>query len=302
MKIALLAGAGFSKWSCGLPLVSELFDFNIRIDNATEERRIIRLQKIYENWKGTHPKEYAEAFIQFAQGPTLRFNLVNWYITRRLTEPFIVTATRRYTWNINSYHAKRHEGIGKARSLIDALQSAGALNVITPNYDLVFEYSLTTRGFNYGILGEQIGFTPYPYPKPMRVTGPVSIAKIHGSISWNETNKFPDLRCGLTGKCLIVPPVPDKKQAAALKSQWLLAKQIVNECDSFVVFGFSFNEYDVAIRHFFMSQLNPKAKMIFVDVVDHRKKLVDIIASRTSSFIDACNPNLLNEISIGLKA
>ena len=80
---------------------------------------------------------------------------------------------------------------------------------------MVPEYALGTRGFNYGIIGEQIGFTPYPYTRPVHVTGKLSNAKLHGSISWGESNKYPDLRCGLTRKCLIVRNRPI---AAALRA------------------------------------------------------------------------------------
>ena len=216
-----MLGAGFSKWSCDLPLVSQLFDFEIRIYNKTEERRIARLGKIYEIWRAKNPSENNEEFVRFSQGAGLKFNLTNWYITRRLTEPFVVHGSRRYTWYINSYYTQSHEGIEKARSIITTLSEySGAenLGILTTNYDLIAEYSLGTRGFNYGTLQEKIGYTPYPYPQPVLVTGPVSIAKLHGSISWTDDAKFPDSRCGLTGKCLIVPPVAEKQMPMLLKS------------------------------------------------------------------------------------
>jgi hypothetical protein len=282
-RTALMLGAGFSKWSCDLPLVSELFDFKIRTYNQTEERRVIRLKKIYESWRAKNLHEHIEEFIRFSQGPGLRFNLTNWYITRRLTEPFVVHGSRRYTWYINSYYTQQHKGIEKARGIITALSGiSGAenLSILTANYDLVPEYALGTRGFNYGILHERIGYTPYPYPRPVFVTGPVSIAKLHGSISWTEDAKFPDSRCGLTGKCLIVPPVTGKKAPKLLEDQWTLAKKILVKCHKLVVFGFSFNEYDTAIRDFFKAQLSPDAEVTLVDVVDHRTRLAPILGSR----------------------
>jgi hypothetical protein len=159
-QIVLLAGAGFSKWSCRLPLVSELFDFSIHPDNQIEQRRLARLIAIYESWREGHPDDHAEAFIGFAQGPSSKFNLVNWYITRRLTEPFIVAGPRRYTWYINSYYPQQHEGILRVRRILALLSECGTLNVVTTNYDMVIEYALSSRGFNYGTMGEQIGFKP----------------------------------------------------------------------------------------------------------------------------------------------
>jgi hypothetical protein len=228
MQIATLLGAGFSKWCCNLPLAAELFDFKIHLYNESEEKRVARLKEKYQLWRKSHPKEHNESFIRHAQVPAGRFSLVNWYITRRLTEPFIVVSGRRRTWYINSYRPKYHGGIERARRMIDLLKSAKGvhqLDIITTNYDMVAEYALGTRAFNYGIPGEQIGFTPYPYTRPLYLTGDVRILKLHGSISWNKDAKFPDLRFGLSGKCLIVPPVTEKRVPKLLKPQWALAKK-----------------------------------------------------------------------------
>jgi hypothetical protein len=289
MKISVIFGAGFSKWSCDLPLVTELFDFAIRPYNSTEERRVVRLKKTYEVWRGLHPRDHTEAFIRFAQGPTSRFNLVNWYITRRLTEPFVVRASRRYTWYINSYYPRSHDGVQKARRIIDLLREAasiGGMGIVTTNYDLVVEYALGSRSFNYGIVGEQIGFIPYPYPQPVHVIGNVPIAKLHGSISWSETAKFPDSRCGLTGKCLIVPPITEKRAPPLLKQQWELAKSTLSKCDKLVVFGFSFNEFDIAVRKFVAKNIPSTAEIILIDVVDHRKRLSSLFVGHNMTYID----------------
>ena len=305
MKIAALLGAGFSKWCCDLPLVGELFDFAIEADNVIEERRIARLQNQYSDWKSNHLKDNNEAFIKFSQRPAGRFNLVNWYITRRLTEPFVVNHGRRYTWYINSYYPKNHSGVQKAHDFINTLSTSagfGNLGILTTNYDLVAEYALGTRAFHYGVPGEQIGFTPYPYPRPVYVKGSIPIAKLHGSISWDATRKFPDSRCGLTGKCLIVPPVSEKSAPKLLKNQWTTAKSILSSCDKLVVFGFAFNDYDTAIRNYIAKALGSKSSVIFVDVVDHRKRLTSLLKKRDMKFVDATSPDLIKQISTVLNA
>ena len=251
-RTVLLLGAGFSRWSCSLPLVSELFDFNIHPDNLTEEKRLIRLQRHYASWKSANPNSNNEEFISYSQKQQKRFNLTNWHITRRLSEPFIVQSGRRYTWYINSHYPQHHEGIRKAYNVIDTLRQSAVMpvGIVTTNYDLIPEYALGTREFNYGEAGEQIGYTPYPHPAPVYALGSTIITKLHGSISWDYQRKYPDCRCGLTGKCLIVPPITEKQAPEILKQQWLLAGTILSECRTFVVFGFAFNEYDQAIRIF----------------------------------------------------
>jgi hypothetical protein len=116
-----------------------LFDFAIHADTAIEERRLSRIKKKYQSWLSEHPSEHAEVFIKFSQETSKGFNLVNWYITRRLAEPFIVQSGRRYTWYINSYHPGRNEGIAKAQALIHALRNAAPsekLSIVATNYDL----------------------------------------------------------------------------------------------------------------------------------------------------------------------
>lgn len=284
--------------------MSELFDFAVQADNPTEKRRIERLKKKYDKWKLAHPIDNNEAFIEFSQRTDGKFNLVNWYVTRRLTDAFVVNHGRRYTWYMNSYYPDRHEGIQKARSVIDTIIQVGGVGgsgIITTNYDLVAEYSLGTRAFNYGELGEQIGFTPYPYPKPIYVTGSIPIAKLHGSISWDKDRKYPDSRCGLSGKCLIVPPIKEKTAPHLLKNQWTTAKSLLSSCDKLLVFGFAFNDYDSEIRNFIAKSLRPKAQVVFVDLIDHRKRLAPLLKGHSMKHIDANAPELLKMIASALQ-
>ncbi len=43
--LALLLGAGFSKWAACLPLASQLFDFSIDPFGIREERKLQRVQR-----------------------------------------------------------------------------------------------------------------------------------------------------------------------------------------------------------------------------------------------------------------
>jgi hypothetical protein len=40
MGLAVLLGAGFSKWAAGLPVVAELFDFQVEPFGVKEESRL----------------------------------------------------------------------------------------------------------------------------------------------------------------------------------------------------------------------------------------------------------------------
>jgi len=283
-KGTLLIGAGFSKWACGLPLASELFDFEISISKPVEQKRLLRLQQMYQFWRAKHPHANNEEFIRAMTGRASE--LVNWYITRRLTEPFIVNASRRYTWYINSWYAKEHGGIEEARQFLLSATSRCNIHIVTTNYDLIVEYSLGTKGFNYGVQGEQIGFTPHPWVRPVYATGSIALAKLHGSISWDGTRKTPDSRYGLTGKCLIVPPMVGKQAPPQLRDQWQLAQSLISKSEILVTFGFAFNDYDVAVRDLFSSSMPSLKKVVIIDVCDHRGRFSTLFPEAEMSFVD----------------
>jgi hypothetical protein len=127
----------------------------------------------------------------------------------------------------------------------------GLSGIVTLNYDLLVEYCLGSRGFNYGSHGEVLyGRGPYPvsqWRNPVTLTGLVPLAKLHGSISWDIHGRYTDGRRGLSGKALIVAPTPDKSPPTELADQWDLSRRILQGASRRLVFGFGFNEYDQAV-------------------------------------------------------
>ena len=61
--LALVLGAGFSKWAADLPLGSQLFDFAIDPFGIREERRLARIRRLKQDWDARNPKGLAEQFI-----------------------------------------------------------------------------------------------------------------------------------------------------------------------------------------------------------------------------------------------
>jgi hypothetical protein len=299
-------GAGFSRWSCDLPLVGDLFDLAIHVDNEQEERRLRRLEAIFDSWRTKNPESHVELFIAFAQQrPRSRF-LVNWYVVRRLTDQFVSVTGRRKTFYINSYRAAGHPGVSRARALFARLAEGRTLDIVTTNYDMVPEYALSSRGMNYGRKGEQIGYTPYPYIQPVYALGEVRISKLHGSVSWHESGaKGTDSRYGLSGKCLIVPPVSEKTAPPLLRDQWKLARRLLSEADILIVFGFSFNANDQAVRRLVSRRVAPSTPILFVDAVDRRQSLPFLTKGRTTRFLSAIGKSdetLLDELTEALSS
>lgn len=274
--LTLFVGAGFSKWAVDLPVASELFDFAIDPHNESEARKLEAVRKIKEGWDAIHPSKLSEQFIADA----LDFkedqrHLVLWYIVRRLSEMFIwrefhAQRWRRHTLMIDENRKFEIPGVVKARNFLQQFCSPSSSGIVTSNYDLVVEYALGTKVFNYGIRNQILsGRGPYPvstWRNPVRLRGSIPLAKIHGSVSWDEKGYYTDGRRGLTGKALIVAPTPEKTPPRSLKHPWKLAKKILRNTSHLVVFGFAFNPYDKAVLTLLQSEGRSVKHILIIDV------------------------------------
>lgn len=299
----LLAGAGFSKLTSNLPVISQLFDFAVSTDRKYEAKRLKWISDHFEFWRSLYPEKNIEEFIGEYGGSTSNRQIVNWYVARRLVEPFIArTSSKRYSWYINSHFAKSDPGVARARHLIYSFIRNGGRGIITTNYDLIIEYALGTNGFNYGLKGEQIGFSPYPISRPVYVRGDLPLAKLHGSLSWNSDGKHPDCRHALKGDCLITPPVWEKEADRELEPQWALARKLIGRSSSLCVFGFCFNDNDLAIRELFYENRNRFKYVRIFDIIDHRDRFSYIFPDSQIDFIDtSINGPTSSEVSFVLK-
>ena len=253
----LFLGAGFSKWAANLPVANDLFDFAIEPWGEREQRKLTLVDTLKREWDGNHNGGTCEEFIADAlQLETKKREAVLWYITRRLSDPFIWREFHAQRWRRHVLmidENRRHEiaGVVRAQKFLQRFCNSSLSGIVTSNYDMLPEYSLGTKGFNYGLRNQQlIGRGPYPmshWRNPVRVTGSVSLAKIHGSISWDDAGCYTDGRRGLTGRALIIAPAPGKVRPESLRREWKLAERILKAAVKLVVFGFAFNTYDEAV-------------------------------------------------------
>jgi hypothetical protein len=293
-KVSIFLGAGFSKWASNLPVASQLFDYNIIVHGKKEALELEFLKQIKGDWDTRNPNEPTEKFIADALSLVSRQKqVVIWYIVRRLTDTFIHVDSNLYQYErygnhklrrhvlwIDEIAAYKHSGVRKARTFLKerGIRYSG---VVTTNYDLLVEYSYNSTGFNYGERGEQlsgkalISLHPAVFSlskwEHVHLNGDMPLAKLHGSISWDNENKYIDGRCGLTGKALLVAPQPEKVPPDELKVVWELSSRILEETTHLVVFGFAFNPYDKAvldllrncgqnIREILLIDINPNIK------------------------------------------
>ncbi len=254
---ALFLGAGFSKWAADLPVASQLFDFDIEPWGTRENGKLEVVKSVKCNWDITHPNGLAEQFIADALNfEEKKKQAVLWYIVRRLSEPFIwkefhSQKWRRHIFMIDECRRFNVPGVMKAQCFLQQFYSPSLAGIVTTNYDMIVEYALGTSGFNYGVRNQTlIGRGPYPvseWRNPVTLKGEISLAKIHGSISWDENACYTDGRRGLTGHALIVAPTADKQPPDSLKDVWELGEHILQRASRLVVFGFAFNPYDDAV-------------------------------------------------------
>jgi hypothetical protein len=218
-SLGILVGAGFAKWAAGLPIASELFDFEIEPFGPRDMQRMQTVRLAWDSWLEQYPHCISEEFVSHAMAHDERLHTaVIWYITRRLSEPYIWQEwhsgrSRRHVLMIDENKKYERPGVSRVRNLFLPL-SLRLSGIIIPNYDLLIEYGLGTGLFNYGRPNEILtGRDPYPVPQrrnPVRLRGTISVAKVHDSISWDNADKYTDGRRGLTGNALIVAPIPEK--------------------------------------------------------------------------------------------
>jgi hypothetical protein len=206
--LAILLGAGFSKWAAGLPVAAELFDFQLEPFGPREDDKLRFVRQLKAAWDSQRPDSTAEQFIAHAlAGPPRNRGAVLWYIVRRLSEPYIWSEwhagrRRRHVLMIDENRKVERPGVTRARAFLLGL-GPDVSGILTTNYDLLVEYAFGTKLFNYGRRGEVLsGRGAYPvsqWQNPVALTGPVSIAKMHGSISWDAHGRYTEGRRGLTG-------------------------------------------------------------------------------------------------------
>jgi hypothetical protein len=273
--LAVLLGAGFSKWAAGLPVAAELFDFQLEPFGVREKNKLRLVRQLKAEWDSERPDSAAEQFIAhaLAEPPQVR-DAVLWYIVRRLSEPYIwiewhAGKWRRHVLMIDENRKLERPGVTRARDFLVGL-GPDVTGVLTTNYDLLVEYALGTTLFNYGHRGEVLsGRGAYPlsqWRNPVTLTGPVSIAKMHGSISWDSHGRYTDGRRGLTGNALVVAPTPEKTPPAQLTSVWQLAGRILEQSSRLLVFGFAFNPYDEALLGHFATHGRGLETVMLVDI------------------------------------
>lgn len=285
--LALLLGAGFSKWAAGLPVASELLDLQIEPFGVRDETKLRLVEQMRDAWCAEHPDAPIEQFIaHILQSSGERGKKAAlWYIVRRLSEPYIWTEWhagrwRRHVLMIDENRKLERAGVKTAQQFLLRILGARTSGIVTTNHDLLVEYALGTKRFNYGHQGEQlIGRGPYPvsqWQSPVTLKGTIPLAKVHGSISWDAAGRYTDGRRGLTGNALIVAPTPEKVPPMELATEWQLSRRILTTASRLLVFGFAFNPYDEALLDHLCTNGKSIEQVALVDICPRLDRAVNV--------------------------
>jgi SIR2-like protein len=291
----IFLGAGFSKWAAKLPLVSELFDFNINATSEAEERKMLLLKEDWKEWSNSSSSFETEKFIYWCiEKFSHRRSRVIWYLSRRLTDPFMAPIYGSSSaLMFDEERSKKHKGVIKANKLLSIIPTEDLKGIITTNYDTLVECALGSEGFNYGLESEQLngrGKNPqFPWQNAhIILKGKIKLSKLHGSLSWDETQKYTSGKPGRAGKALIVPPILGKGVPQELKFTWKIAKGIINKSDNIIVFGFAFNPYDKVLLDFLKTNGKHIERVLLIDPSPNIDAALDIWPK---SIIETINPN-----------
>jgi hypothetical protein len=294
-KYCVFCGAGFSKWAVGLPTAYELFDFQIKSYGPRETLKLKQIQEIKIQWDNNNPSGNAEAFIAYLIDYSIGYKkLVNWYIARRLAEPFIErmsyfethyhgSARGRRALGINDRRKAKVIGIKKAELFLNDLPRQNFEGILTTNYDLVIEYALGTKKFFYGNRPRLLHGPPRAYTTsakeryPIYLTGTLPVIKLHGSISLTDRGYCADGRGCITGKAIIIPPTRNKKISDILIQEWEYARRILKNSKKIIFFGFRFNDYDQELIELFKETTPWIQKIILINTNPEGKFLAEKI-------------------------
>jgi hypothetical protein len=264
---AIIAGAGFSA-AAGLPLGNALLQSsNVPVDKLLG-LRLREVARSFEEWRSHNPNGTAEEFLGFLYtlGDRVTFTRAVELITMHL-----VSAQRSGAYETLDHLRFQIRVAQPTRcdahlDLLDVAFAKSDLRCIaTTNYDLLLERALRHRkvhrwsspGFYYGGLARPQalrGRSAGTRGSVLVLEGTLPLYKLHGSLSWDRSGDalilFEDMRPVFGGRSgpAIVPPVPEKDIPTWLAPIWHECEVALNECDHWIVIGYSLPPYDSAVR------------------------------------------------------
>ena len=152
-----------------------------------------RLYKDWIEWREINPIRNPEEFVYWCLNKSShRRSRVVWYVSRRLSEPFMTKIYGSYSpFMFDERKIHENPNIMRVKAFLNKANAYNLSGILTCNYDIIVECALGTKGFNYGTQGERLegrGKNPqFPWQNAHpKVMGNIKLAKLHGSLSWDN--------------------------------------------------------------------------------------------------------------------
>ena len=272
-----LLGCGVFASLGDVPLASQLFNEQPDVDVISRQRLLERVLAAWDDWhartKGT-PEQYL-AVLEASGGRQWRD--ATWYVALVIAlrmgyvrivggKPTIV----RHTLNITS-GIETHEAFWTT-----IFRRTADVTVLTTNYDILAERGLRPRprprvprpGFHYGRGPEQLegsGYPSYAHIQRIKAQGTIPLLKLHGSVSWtiqnNQIIRYHDCRPAIRGDAAIVAPITEKRVPNVFRPIWESAASSLAKSDTWIIVGYSFPTYDIAINELFRSNADHRPRV-----------------------------------------
>ena len=265
--ICVFLGAGFSV-AGNVPLASQLFDQVLEVDVLTRQRLIERVLLEWERWSRKHhgtPEQYL-ADLERQGGQQWR-NAV-WYVALAVALRMGNIEHVGANLKIVRHNLDRTTCIQSHEQFWEVLfRSDRDVTVLTTNYDVLAERGIRVAprprirrpGFHYGFGREQLaggGYPSYAHIQKIWIEGSVPLLKLHGSVSWSVRDgalvRYHDCRPAIRGDAAIVAPVTEKMVPELLSPIWQQAGAALSASPLWIVVGYSFPAYDMAINNLFL--------------------------------------------------
>lgn len=253
----------------GVPLASQLFDRQPNVDVISRQRLIERVLQGWNKWHaltGQTPEQYLSVL---ESNGGQQWHDATWYVALVIALRMGRVELVGMSPKITRHNINRTSGVTAHEQFWTTIFSCTEdVSVITTNYDVLIERGLRHKprprvprpGFHYGCGPEQLeggGYPSYAHIQRIRVEGRIPLLKLHGSVSWSIKGdriiRYHDCRPAIRGDAAIIAPITEKSVPKIFQPVWDCAASTLTNSDNWIIVGYSFPPYDLAVSELFRS-------------------------------------------------
>ena len=310
--VTVFLGAGFSALG-GVPLASQLFNERPQADVISRENLIERVLNGWEYWNrrtGGTPEQY----LSYLEKDTGRqwFDAV-WYIALTVVLQMPRVSIKGVKPRVSHHTLHLTSGVSVHELFWTTIfRERTDIAVLTTNYDILAERGLrlTPRltiprpGFHYGSGSTELKGRGYPgvfrRDRPPNTRGSIPLLKLHGSVSWaidkGSLEFYHDCRPAIRGDAAIIAPVIEKDISKSFSEIWSKAAYMLTLSEIWVIVGYSFPEYDMAINNLFWSNSSHKPRVHVLNLDPGVLTRVQTILPHCEAYYHEGLPNAIREL------